>query len=119
MIVQYDERARYGDRFTPVALVQTERTKVMVVSFEPAQFIPVHSPNADLTLVVVEGEGTVISGEEESEVRSGTVVFAAEREARAIRAKTRMRVISIVSPPPTEADHAEVHAGLQRGSWKS
>ena len=119
MIGRFDEQSQYGDdKFTPVALSQTDRTKVMVVSFEPGQFIPVHSPNADLALIVMEGSGTVIAGDEESEAGPGTIAFAAAGEARGIRALTRMRVISVVSPPPNEADHAEVRAGLQRGTWK-
>jgi len=26
--------------------------------------------------------------------------------------------LHIVAPPPTEADHAQVMTGLQRGDWK-
>lgn len=119
MITSIKDRARFRDeQFTPVAVAQTERAKVMVVCFEPGQFIPVHSPNADITLVVLDGEGTIVAGEDEMEARPGTIAFAAAGAPRGVKARTRMRVVSVMTPPPTEADHAGVRAGLQRGSWK-
>lgn len=119
MITHIDEHARYrDDQFSPVAIVQTERTRVMVVSFEPGQFIPVHSPGVDLTFVVLEGSGTIVVGEDEADAGPGTVAFASAGEKRGVLAQTRMRIISVVTPPPTESDHAEVRAGIQAGQWK-
>lgn len=113
-ITRIAEHTRFrDDRFTPNPLAENNRVKVMVVCFEPGQFIPVHRPEVDLTLTVVEGTGTVVAGDEEHEVRPGTVVFAPAGAPRGIRATTRLVALSVVTPPPTDADHAQVRAGLK------
>jgi len=107
-----------ADRFSPVPLGQTERVKVVLTCFEPGQFIPVHSPGIDMTLVVLEGDGTVVAGDQEVEVSPGAIVIVPAGQARGIRATTRLVAVHLVSPPPTEADHAQVQAGLRQGSWR-
>lgn len=106
------------ERFNPVALVETEYTKVLLVCFEPDQFIPVHRPGVDLTLVVMEGEGQIVAGEDEQSVGPGAVAFVPAGEARGIKAKTRLVLMHVVTPPPTDEDHAQVMAGLKRGTWR-
>jgi len=116
IISDYRSAAVFQDgRFSPVALGQSERVKVVLTCFEPGQHIPVHSPGIDMTLVVLEGEGTVVAGDQEAEVGPGAIVIVPAGSARGVRAKTRLVAIHLVSPPPTEADHAEVHAKLQQG----
>jgi quercetin dioxygenase-like cupin family protein len=56
------ETAFQPSRFNPVVLAESERTKVILACFEPGQFIPVHHPRVDLTLVVLDGEGTMVAG---------------------------------------------------------
>ena len=106
------------DRFAPVSLGQTERVKVVLTCFEPGQHIPVHSPGVDMTLVILEGKGTVVAGDEEAEVGPGAVVIVPAGASRGVRATTRLVAVHVVSPPPTEADHAEVQAKLRQGSWR-
>ncbi len=106
------------EKFNPVVLAENERTKVILACFEPDQFIPVHRPGVDLTLVVLQGEGTVVAGESEEEVSPGAVAFVPAGEARGIKARTRMTLLHVVTPPPTEEDHTEVMAGLQSGRWR-
>lgn len=107
-----------ADRFSPVPLGQTERVKVVLTCFEPGQFIPVHSPGVDMTLVILEGEGTIVAGEQEAEVRPGAIVVVPAGTARGVKATTRLIAVHLVSPPPTEDDHAEVHARLRQGTWR-
>ncbi|MCC6175198.1 MAG: cupin domain-containing protein [Chloroflexi bacterium] len=105
-------------RFSPVALGQTDHVKVVLTCFEPGQFIPVHTPGIDVTLVILEGEGTIVAGDQEAEVRSGAVVIVPAGAARGVKATTRLIAVHLVSPPPTEADHAEVQSKLRQGSWR-
>ncbi|MFN8633857.1 MAG: cupin domain-containing protein [Chloroflexota bacterium] len=107
-----------ADRFSPVSLGQTERVKVVLTCFEPGQFIPVHSPGIDMTLVVLEGEGTVIAGDEQADVAPGSIVIVPAGAARGIKATTRLVAVHLVSPPPTQADHAQVQVGLSQGTWR-
>jgi quercetin dioxygenase-like cupin family protein len=106
------------DRFNPVPIAQSERSRVLLVCLEPGQFIPVHRPGVDIAIVVLEGEGTLVAGEREETVGSGAIAFAPAGTARGLKATTRLIVLNVVTPPPTEADHAEVAAGLRRGQWR-
>ncbi len=99
-------------------LAENERVKVILACFEPGQFIPVHRPGVDLTSVVLEGEGRLVAGEQEMEIAPGATFFVPAGETRGILARTRLVIMHIVTPPPTEADHVQVMAGLQRGSWR-
>ena len=57
MLSSYQEVVDFRpERFNPVVCAESDRTKVILACFEPGQFIPVHSPGVDLTLVVLNGE---------------------------------------------------------------
>lgn len=119
MLHSYQDVIAYRpQRFNPQVLAENERVKVILACFEPGQFIPVHRPGVDLTLVVLEGEGEVVAGEHETHVGPGAIAFVPAGEARGIRAGTRLVILHVVTPPPTDADHTEVMAGLQRGIWR-
>lgn len=105
-------------KFNPVELARSERVRVILVCLEPGQFIPVHRPGIDMTLLVLEGRGTVAAGDTETEVEPGAVVFVQGGEKRGIKAQTHLVALHVVSPLPGEADHKEVMAGLARGTWK-
>jgi quercetin dioxygenase-like cupin family protein len=118
-IISYRDAASFRpEHFNASPVAQNERVKVLVVSFEPGQFIPVHHPNVDLTLVVLEGEGRVAAGDVEQPVAPGTVVFVPAGEARGVKADTRLIAVSIVTPPPGPGDHDQVAAGLRAGTWR-
>jgi len=106
------------DRFNPVPVAQNERARVLLVCLEPDQFIPVHRPGVDLTIVVLEGEGTLVVGDREEAIGPGAIAFAPAGVVRGLKAATRLVVLNVVTPPPTDADHAEVAAGLRRGGWR-
>lgn len=106
------------ERFNPVLLAVSERAKALLVCLEPGQFIPVHRPGIDMALVVLSGEGTLVAGEREERIAPGSVAFVPAGEARGLKADTRLVAFHMVTPLPTEADHAGVMAGLQRGSWR-
>ena len=69
-------------------------------------------------LLVLEGEGRLVAGDREEAARPGTMVFVPAGEARGLKAETRIVALHVVSPPPTEADHAEVVARLKEGDWR-
>lgn len=106
------------DRFAPQVLAQTAHMKVVYACFEPGQFIPVHAPGIDLVLLVTEGRGICQVGAEERPVEAGDLVWIPAGEKRGVRAETRMTVLHVVAPPPGEADHSDVQAGIARGNWK-
>ncbi len=101
-------------RLRPVLLTQNERLKVQLVCFEPGQQIPLHTPDVDLVLTVLEGHGLVIAGEKEGVVGPGSVVFVPAKVARSIRAHTRLVALAVMSPPAMAADHEEIEAALDQ-----
>ena len=119
VIKSYKESVAFTpSKFNPVALAQSDRLRVLLVNLEPGQFIPIHHPSVDMTLLVLEGKGLVAAGDTETEVGPGAVVFVKGGEARGIKAHSRFVALHVVSPLPNEADHKEVMAGLARGTWK-
>jgi quercetin dioxygenase-like cupin family protein len=84
--------------------------KVVLTRFESGQFIPVHAPSVDMALLVLEGDGYVLAGQTEYTVGPGAVVVVPAGESRGVRATTRLIALHVVSPPPTAADHADVHS---------
>ncbi len=106
------------ERFNPITLAGNQRAKVILACFEPDQFIPVHQPGVDLTLVVMEGQAQIVAGEREESVQAGAVAFVPAGERRGIKAETRLVILHVVTPPPTQEDHTQVMAGLQAGRWR-
>src|SRR5262245_16878898 len=119
VLTSYHQEAAFGpQRFNPIVISENKRVKVILACFEPGQFIPVHQPEVDLTLTILEGEGLVVAGEQETRLGPGCLVFVPAGERRGIKAETRLVILHVVTPPPTAADHTQVMAGLQRGSWQ-
>lgn len=114
-----DAAAYDPQRFNAVTLAQTPHSKTMLVCLEAGQSIPVHSPGIDLTLTVLEGRATLVSGQEElAGAGPGATVHAAAHQRRGIRADQRTLALVIVSPPPTAEDHREVAEHLKKGTWR-
>jgi len=109
-----DLAAFRSEHFNPIGLAQSERIKLVLVCLEPGQSIPAHEPSVDMALVVIEGEGTLISGEREEPVRSGSIGFVPAGVKRGVKATTRLIALHTVSPPPTAQDHAQVAAQLKQ-----
>jgi quercetin dioxygenase-like cupin family protein len=119
MMTTYQTAAVFRpDRFNPVILAENERTKVILVCLEPGQFIPVHRPQVDVAFVILEGEGMLVAGEREEAVRAGVVAFVPAGEDRGLKAETRLLALHVVTPPPTQADHTGVMAGLAKSEWR-
>lgn len=112
--------AEFGkDRFNPVTLAKTEHSDTKVVALEPGQAIPVHHPGIDLTMVIIEGEATLVSGNEElAHAGPGAVLHAEAGQARGIHAERRTIALVVASPPPTPADHAELAEHFAQGTWR-
>lgn len=115
----YEQAAAFRpEKFNPVVIAENERVKVIEACFEPGQFIPVHSPGVDLTLVVLEGTGALISDGQERRIGPGALAFIPAGTSRGIKAETRLVLLHVVTPPPNDADHVQVADGLKRGEWK-
>lgn len=109
------ERAYDEDQFNAVGVFKSDRKKVVCGYFRPGQFIPVHAPSSDLTVVVRSGSGVVREGETEHEVSEGDIVVVEADTDRGIKAddKDGLEALLITAPPPTDAEHDPVRKGLR------
>ena len=69
-----------------------------------------------MALLVLEGDGQIVAGDVQEAIHPGAVVFVPTREARGVKAETRLVALHVVSPTPTEKDH--VMAKLKQGNWQ-
>ncbi len=92
-------------------LFGNERVRAVLAAFEPGQEIPVHAPEVDLVLAVLEGVGEIRAGDQVHPVKAGDVAVIPAGSARGVRARTRLIALHVVSPPPGEADHGRVEEG--------
>lgn len=107
------------EKFSGVPLAKTQQSKTMLVCFEPGQAIPVHHPEADLTLLVLEGKAHLVAGDDElAEAVPGALMCVEAGQARGILASQRTLALVVVSPPPTAEDHREVFEHLAKGTWR-
>lgn len=114
------ERTYDSERFSAREVFHTDRSKVVCGYFDPGQFIPVHAPDSDVTVVVQSGRGIVREGETTHEVGPGDVVAVPAGEKRGVKASadTRLEAVLVTAPPPTEAEHDPVRRGLATGTFE-
>lgn len=114
------ERSFDDERFAAHEVFRTERSKTVCGYFEPGQFIPVHAPDSDVTIVVQSGTGIVRDGDETHDVSPGSVVTVPAGSERGIRADedARLEAVLVTAPPPTDAEHEPVRRGLKDGEFE-
>lgn len=113
--IDFDESRAYEDaQFNAVGVFNSDRKKVVCGFFRPGQFIPVHAPSSDLTVVVRSGSAIVREGETEHEVTEGDIVVVESDTDRGIKANDEgLEALLITAPPPTDAEHDPVREGLR------
>ena len=88
-------------------LLETDRLRVVVAALEDGQEIPLHAPQLDLVMTIVEGIGEVVAGTDLRPVRAGDVIVVPAGETRGLRAiGGRLLALNVVSPPPGAGDHS-------------
>lgn len=120
LVESIKEKAQFNaSHFSATPLAKTEHSAVMVVGLEAGQAIPVHHPGTDVTIIVIEGQLTLVSGDDQLEnAGPGAVLHSKAGQARGIHASTKSVVVAVASPPPTPADHKEVQEHLAKGTWR-
>ena len=114
------ERDYTDEQFSAQGVFRTERSKAVCAYFEPGQFIPVHAPDSDVTVVVQSGTGLVRDGDTDHEVEPGSVVSVPAGKDRGVRATEgeRLEAVLVTAPPPTDAEHEPVRRGLRNGDFE-
>lgn len=117
-VTSFDEERSFDDeQFTTRTIFQNERLKVVLGFFEPGQFIPVHAPESDVTILVHSGHGTVRDASTTRSIDPGDAVVVEAGDDRGVRAAddNRLEAMLVTAPPPSDDEHAPVREGLARG----
>lgn len=120
-VIDVDANREYDDeQFSAVPVHASEQSKTICGYFRPGQFIPVHAPDSDLTVVVRSGTGVVREGDTDHHVEAGDAVVVPAGTDRGIKADphTELEVLLVVSPPPSDAEHEPVRQGLRTGQFE-
>jgi len=114
-----DQRAYDEAQFTAETIHQTDQQKVVLGYFEPGQFIPVHAPDSDVAITVLDGTGIVRDGPDEQPVEPGSVIVVPAGTERGVRADedSRLEASLVTAPPPTDEEHEPVRRGLKHGEF--
>jgi len=104
-------------KFVPKAVYQSKGMKVVLAYFKEGQFIPVHSPEVELVLCVLDGNAEVVAGEERLAAGKNDIIIIPKGEKRGVKALSELTVLHVVQPPPSDMDHKEVHARLAQGKF--
>ena len=100
------------NKFTPKPVYQTAEMKVVLAYFKPGQFIPVHYPQVDVVLCVIEGEAEIIAGDDLVIAKKDDLIIVPKGHKRRVKALSELTLLHVVQPPPEEKDHNEVHRKL-------
>ena len=106
------------NRFNPKIVYETDELKVILAYFKKGQYIPVHKPDIDVVLCVLEGEAEVVSGDERTIGVKGDLIVVPKGVKRGINALTELTVLHVVQPSPTQDDHKEVHKKIAEGKFE-
>jgi len=104
-------------KFVPKAVYQSQGMKVVLAYFKKDQFIPVHAPEVELVLCILEGKAEVVAGEERVAAGKNDIIIIPKGEKRGVKALSELTVLHVVQPPPSDMDHKEVHARLAQGKF--
>ena len=76
-------------------LCKTKMFNIVLVCLETGQDIPSRPEPYDVCFYVIEGQGVFTIGEEQMNLKSGSMVFAPANVARGIRSIKRLSVLGI------------------------
>ena len=76
-------------------LCKTEMFNIVLVCLETGQEIPPRPEPYDVCFCVIEGQGIFTIGEEQTNLKSGSMVFAPANVARGIKSIKRLSVLGI------------------------
>ncbi len=84
-VINLNEKARFGEQFSPQILKINQSYKIPFICMEPGQEIPPH-PSGTGVFYIVSGKAIMTVEGKETEVKSGDMIFVEKGESRGIRA---------------------------------
>jgi mannose-6-phosphate isomerase-like protein (cupin superfamily) len=106
------------NRFAPNVVFKSPGIKVVLAYFKPGQFIPVYTPGVNVVFYILEGEAEVVAGDERITAGKDDLIVVPEGLKRGVKALTKLTLLHVVQPPPSQEDHIEVHAKLAENRFE-
>jgi quercetin dioxygenase-like cupin family protein len=76
-------------------ICKTKTFNIVLVCLETGQEIPPHPEPYDVCFYVIEGQGTFTTGDKQTDLKAGSMIFTPANSARGIKSTKRLRVIGI------------------------
>jgi len=115
IISHISEYRKVGDSFTPVPVLRKDEYGAIFIFLRPGQYIPIHNPNSDLILYIIQGKGKVQVEDKEYEIREGSIVIVPRGVRRGLTAETYLEGLHVVVPAPSPEDHEKVMEAARSG----
>lgn len=89
-----------ADKLCRALLYDSPNMRILNFNFEPGQEMPVHSHDvdADVALLVLEGEGVFTGGPEPVPAKAGMLQIMPVSQTHGLRASTRLRLLVFIAP---------------------
>lgn len=83
-------------------LFDSHNMRLLIFNFEPGQEMPVHfhKTDADVALLILEGEGVLTGGDKEIPAKAGTLQIIPLTQPHGLKAKTRLRLLMCIAHAP-------------------
>jgi quercetin dioxygenase-like cupin family protein len=89
-----------ADKLCRTLLYDSPNLRILSFNFEPGQEMPVHSHDvdADVALLILEGEGVFTGGPEPLPAKAGALQVMPVSQSHGLRAHTRLRLLVFIAP---------------------
>ncbi len=89
-----------SERLVSKLLHDSENSRVVLFCLEPSQVLSPHITTSEVIFLVVDGTGTIIVGEGETEANAGTLVVCPPQTRHGLKAGSRLVVLAVIAPRP-------------------
>jgi quercetin dioxygenase-like cupin family protein len=98
-LIDLSKTARFTqDKPHRQCLYESRNLEVVAYDFEAGQELPVHCLDAEVAILILEGEGEFL-GAQEMPVQEGTLITLPACAPHGVKARTRLRLVAFVAPP--------------------
>ena len=80
------------------SLYESRNLQVVCFNLEAGQELPVHCLDAEVAILILEGEGDFLGGKE-MPVKEGSLIVLPACAPHGLKARTRLRLVAFVAPP--------------------
>jgi len=115
IISHISEYRKVGETFAPVPVLRKDEYGAIFIFLRPGQYIPIHNPNSDLILYIIQGRSKIQVEDKEYEIRESSIVIVPRGVRRGLTAETNLEWLHVVVPAPSPEDHEKLMEAARSG----